>query len=199
MIHTVVKIGGGLLGQAGAFERVTDAVAAAARGQRVLVVPGGGPFADAVRQLVRRIKISEDAAHWMAILGMDQYAHALAARIASATLVERAADLGAALDAGRIPVLAPFRWLREEDPLPHSWEVTSDSIAAWLTGALGARRLVLLKPVADADGKLVDPYFMRALPRGIEHLVLTVDALEQLGLVLDTRGRQSHSRPGDQR
>ena len=40
-----------------------------------------------------------------------------------------------ALSAGHVPVLAPSRWLREADPLPHAWTVTSDSIAAWVAGA----------------------------------------------------------------
>ena len=47
--------------------------------------------------------------------------------------------------AGRVPVLAPSRWLREADPLPHSWDVTSDSIAAWVAGQAGASTLVLVK------------------------------------------------------
>src|SRR5207245_1227871 len=115
--------------------RVTAAIAEAARGRRLVIVPGGGPFADAVRQMFNRFGIGEEAAHWMAILGMDQYAHALVARISGAALVEGETEIAATLAAGRIPVLAPFRWLRTADPLPHSWDVTSDSIAAWLTGA----------------------------------------------------------------
>src|SRR5207245_6040635 len=81
VVHTVVKVGGGLLGKAGAFELVIEALTAFVPGRRLVVVPGGGPFADAVRRMFRRIDIGEDAAHWMAVLGMDQYAHALAARI----------------------------------------------------------------------------------------------------------------------
>src|SRR2546427_525930 len=145
-VHTVVKIGGGMLTRTSVFDRVTAAIGEAARGRRLVIVPGGGPFADAVRQMFNRFGIGEEAAHWMAILGMDQYAHALVARISGATLAEGETEIAAALAAGRIPVLAPFRWLRTADPLPHSWDVTSDSIAAWLTGALGARRLVLIKP-----------------------------------------------------
>lgn len=186
VVHTVIKVGGGLVG-CGAFERVAAALAAVRGTHRILVVPGGGPFADAVRELSRRITLGEDAAHWMAILGMDQYAHALAFRIAGARLVERKSAIAATLAAGCIPVLAPFRWLRATDPLPHSWDVTSDSIAAWIAGAIGARRLVLIKPSAGEPGSLVDPYFLRALKPGIEHLVLAVDDVAELGLALDER------------
>src|SRR5207245_8239245 len=102
----------------------------AARGRRLVIVPGGGPFADAVRQMFNRFGIGEEAAHWMAILGMDQYAHALVARISGAALVEGETEIAATLAAGRIPLRAPCRWLRSADPRPHSWDVTSDSIAA---------------------------------------------------------------------
>ncbi len=199
VVHTVVKVGGGLLGRGGAFDLVTQALAAFGRGRRLVIVPGGGPFADAVRQLFRRIKIGADAAHWMAILGMDQYAHALTARIAGATLVEQVPEIAAALDAGRLPVVAPYRWLRSADPLPHSWEVTSDSIAAWIAGALGARRLVLIKPTAGDTAKLVDSFFLRALPPRLEHLVLTADDLEQLDLALDESGREGDRRTARER
>jgi len=198
--HTLVKVGGGLLGKAGAFDLVIEALTAFRPGRRIVVLPGGGPFADAVRQMFRRVKIGEDAAHWMAVLGMDQYAHALAARAPGAALVEQPAEIRAALDAGRLPVLAPYRWLKVADPLPHSWEVTSDSIAAWFAGALGARRVVLIKPAAGATGKLVDPAFVRTLPPGVEHLVVTADGLGQLDVALDEgrderRGRRASKRP----
>ena len=59
---------------------------------------------------------------------------------------------------GRIPVLAPRRFLDEidassPDPLPHSWDVTTDSIAARVAVHLGAAELVLLKsaPAARRD------------------------------------------------
>ena len=188
VVRTVVKVGGGLLSRAGAFDRVTEALTAFTRGRRVLIVPGGGPFADAVRQMFKRIKIGEDAAHWMAVLSMDQYAHALAARIPGAALLHEQADIAATIAAGRLPVLAPYRWLELADPLPHSWEVTSDSIAAWVAGALGARRLVLIKPARGETKKLVDPLFLRTLPAGVEHLIITADDLGQLDVVLDEGG-----------
>ena len=183
-VHTVVKVGGGLLGTAGAFDLVIEALSAFRAGRRLVVLPGGGPFADAVRQMLERVKIGEDAAHWMAVLGMDQYAHALAARLPEAALVDGEGGIAAALQATRLPVLAPYRWLRAADPLPHSWEVTSDSIAAWLAGQLHARRVVLIKPAPADPQKLVDSYFLRTLPHGVEHLIVTVDDLGQLDVAL---------------
>jgi len=189
-VVAVVKVGGGLLGLSGAFDRVTRALAASAAGRSLLVVPGGGPFAETVRERCRELQIDADTAHWMAILGMDQYAHALASHIRGAALVERERDIPVALAAGRIPVLAPYQWLRAADPLPHSWDVTSDSIAAWLAGALGAARLILLKPVAGDPVKLADPYFPRALPPGIECQVVAPDNLQVLARALGDGGRQ---------
>ena len=43
-------------------------------------------------------------------------------------------------------VLAPSRWMRAADVLPHDWDATSDSVAAFVAGALDAERLVLIKP-----------------------------------------------------
>src|SRR5262249_49554556 len=145
-VDLVVKIGGGLLAQPECLDGVLSILASAAREHRLVVVPGGGPFADTVRSLDNRLRLSDDAAHWMAVLAIDQYAHLLAEKVAFGTVVRGAGESGRALDAGRVPVLAPSQWLREADPLPHSWDVTSDSIAAWIAGMLRARRLILVKP-----------------------------------------------------
>ncbi len=184
-VSVVVKVGGGLLAHGGALEVVTAAVAAAARRARVVVVPGGGPFADAVRAADRTLGLSGDAAHWMAVLAMDQYAHLLVCRMPGAALVAGPADLEAAGPV-RAPgpfVLAPSAWLRAEDPLPHSWDVTSDSIAAWVAGRLGARRLVLVKP-PGAAGDVVDAYFARALPDGLDWCAVPADDADALRAAL---------------
>jgi aspartokinase-like uncharacterized kinase len=77
-----------------------------------------------------------------------------------AMLVMNATEMSTALASQRIPVLAPYVWLRRADPLPHSWEVTSDSIAAWIAHAIGASRLVLVKPPgAEPRPDIVDGYF----------------------------------------
>jgi hypothetical protein len=86
-------------------------------------------------------------------------------------LVQGRDAVEAAIDAGRIPVLAPYRWFRDADPLPHSWDITSDSIAAWITGEFGCDRLLLLKP-PDAEEPFVDTYFTFALPPSVTATVV---------------------------
>ena len=184
-VETVVKLGGAVLDHVETFDAVLAALGAAAQSRRLLIVPGGGAFADAVRDVDRRFRLSDTAAHWMAVLAMDQHAHLIAARLAGAALVAEPREIAAALDARDIPVLAPSRWLRTADPLPHSWDVTSDSIAAWVAGRVGAGRLVLVKPAgARPSDTIVDPYFTRALPPGVSSLMVAADQIDRLRTAL---------------
>jgi len=177
MPDVIVKVGGGLLSTAGDLDGVLAALSALARWCRLLIVPGGGPFADAVRAVDRNRAIPDDAAHWMAVLAMDQYAHLLAARLDGAEIVADLVETRSALAAHRIPVLTAYKWLRDEDPLPHTWDVTSDSIAAWVARVSGAREIVLVKP-RGATGDLLDAYFARAIP---SHVRTTIATAEQVG------------------
>jgi aspartokinase-like uncharacterized kinase len=131
----VVKLGGSL------FDVAEAVVSVLRRSPRpLLIVPGGGRFADTVRA----VGVDQDTAHWMAIAGMEQFGWYISSFGLPAT------------DHLALPqaptVLLPYRLLRERDPLPHRWEITSDTIAAWVACELGTG-LLLLKSV---DGLLVD-------------------------------------------
>ena len=177
----VVKIGGSLLAHGLVLDGVIEAVVDAARDTRAAIVPGGGPFADTVRAIDGQHSLDDDTAHWMAVLAMDQYAHLLAGRYATLMLAESATQVRAAFTAGRVPVIAPYRWLRDADPLPHSWDVTSDSISAWLAGALGATRLVLVKPPGASGEDTVDSCFRSTVPAGLSWSVVPADRLLSRG------------------
>jgi aspartokinase-like uncharacterized kinase len=165
VIDTVVKLGGAVLAEGSVM-----ALAGIPHDGRTLIVPGGGPFADGVRAADARFGLSDDDAHWAAILAMDQYATALAAL------------------APGLPIVAPYHWLRAVDPLPHSWDVTSDSIAAWVAVAVGARRLLLVKPVRDGG---VDKHFWR-VRAGLDVRVLGVDAIDTIQTVLAEPAAWAH-------
>jgi 5-(aminomethyl)-3-furanmethanol phosphate kinase len=148
----VIKVGGSL-GRGPALRALGSALGRLGARYRLLVVPGGGAFADAVRDYYRRYELGETAAHRMALLAMDQYGYLLGEVLPTSTLVQ---DLWAARQAvagGRVAILLPAGLLMQADPVPHSWQVTSDSLGAWLAGLAGTRRYVLLK---DVDGLCPD-------------------------------------------
>jgi 5-(aminomethyl)-3-furanmethanol phosphate kinase len=179
-VDAVVKVGGGLLGHPSHFDRLLRLLADVGRTRKLLVVPGGGPFADAIREVDRRLNLSDDAAHWMAVLAMDQYGHLIASRLADSVLVAGPLEIKDALARASVAVLAPYLWLRDADPLPHSWDVTSDSIAAWIAGELGAPTLVLVKPPGMVTGERVDAYFTRSLPANVAPVIVPVDRIDAL-------------------
>jgi dihydroneopterin aldolase len=141
----VVKLGGSLAEAEGL--RGWLAALEAGRG-RAVAVPGGGAFADAVRAAQRRHGFSDRAAHGMALLAMEQYALMLADLAAALVPCRTVAEIRAALAAGAVPVWLPATMALADAAIPESWDVTSDSLAAWLARRLEAKRLVLVKSVA---------------------------------------------------
>jgi len=141
----------------------------------LVVVPGGGPFADQVRAAQKRWRFDDDAAHRMAILGMEQYGLMLAGLSRGRlTAAASPAAIRTALRDGATPVWLPsamcFADTRGKRQIAETWDMTSDSLAAWLAGRLRADHLVLVKsapPPRGADMKalvrrsLID----RAFPR----------------------------------
>jgi aspartokinase-like uncharacterized kinase len=145
VIDAVVKVGGSL-GRGACLPELGTRLVELGRRSRLLVVPGGGVFADTVREQDKKFGLRSGTAHWMAILAMDQYGHLLADLMPGCALVRTLGEARARLAGHKgVVVLLPSEPLRHADALPHSWSVTSDSIAAWLAGQVGARLLVLLK------------------------------------------------------
>jgi aspartokinase-like uncharacterized kinase len=140
----VVKIGGGLLradGLDGLRRACAEATAMAAR-RPVLVVPGGGPFADAVRAVDIQVGLSDGLAHALALRAMDQLGLLLRALMPGAEVL-------AGLVAPRaLAVLVAAQAFGDRSDVPESWAVTSDSLAVLAAAAIGAEEAVLLKPVA---------------------------------------------------
>lgn len=144
----VIKIGGSI-SRADALPSLCRAVGRLGREHALLVIPGGGEFADTVRACDRRYQLDDTTAHWMAILAMEQYGYLLAEKIPGAIVVRHPDEARAVSRSRRVSLLLPFDLLHGLDPLPHSWEVTSDSIAAWVAASVKASQLILLK---DVDG-----------------------------------------------
>ena len=144
MIDAVIKVGGSLA-RGACLPSLAARLVELGSGRGLLVVPGGGAFADVVREHDARFGLHPSTAHWMAVLAMDQYGHLLADLLPGCALVRTLDAAHACLAGGGVAVLLPSQTLWRADALPHSWAVTSDSIAAWLTRQVGAGLLVLVK------------------------------------------------------
>jgi len=187
-VTIVLKVGGGLGRDRGddALRALCTTIGEAARRHPLLVVPGGGRFADAVREEDRRLGgLRPGTHHRMAILAMDQYGLLLADLVPRARVCEDLAAAATIARDGRAAVLLPSTLALAAPDLPASWDVTSDSIAAWVAGRARARRVVLLKAHADATG--VDAYFATALAAAhVEAWVIGGDDPSRLVELLET-------------
>ena len=96
------------------------------------------------------------------------------------TLEHAEAIAAGAEAAGRPAVLAPYRWMRSADVLPHSWDATSDSVAAFIAGALDAAHLVLVKPRDGPPEEMVDGCFFLVLPADLPWTVIGWERLNEL-------------------
>jgi len=139
----VVKIGGSLLGSP-ELERWLALFAKHGDG-KVVIVPGGGVFADAVRDAQKVSKISDACAHRLAVLAMDQFGLLLANMNPDLALARSECEIDERTWQHRGIVWLPSQMVLSDDGIPANWDVTSDSIAAWLAEKLGAQQLVLLK------------------------------------------------------
>ncbi len=155
----VAKLGGSLAGDTSLRRWLNELSQPGSA--RIAVVPGGGPFADAVRAAQDRWRFSDDAAHAMAIEAMDQFGRVLCAIEERAVPCSTLADIETAWANRRLPAWLPSRMMRDDRSLPHTWDVTSDTIAAWLAKALSARNLLLVKSCQLPAG-VVDPALLAA-------------------------------------
>lgn len=138
----VVKLGGSLI-KSGDVVSILKLVAKAR--VPVVIVAGGGGFADEVRRLQPGLHLSDKAAHRMAILAMHQNAFALADLQPELKPVETISEMRLALRAGRVPVWLPLKMCDRDRAIAEDWSMTSDGLAARLAERLGDCDLLVFK------------------------------------------------------
>ncbi|SAL04101.1 amino acid kinase family protein [Caballeronia ptereochthonis] len=139
----VVKIGGSLSHDPALREWLTRLWEVG--GGRVVIVPGGGDFADAVRQYQREWRFDDLAAHNMCLLAMAQYAILMQGVVPELVLASNENRIRRALRDGRVAVWVPTDLMRSTPDSMTNWDTTSDSLAAWLSTSLNAERLMIVK------------------------------------------------------
>ena len=168
----VFKLGGSLLTLPGLAEKLQTVLDQFSNKNRLIVI-GGGASADVVRDWSRTHQLSDETAHWLAIASTDLNRQFLETLLSFRSVSNREeATRRWSIDSSPL-LLDCNRFIRVEEakssePLPHHWNVTSDSIAGWTALRWPADELVLLKSVPmpvnmtdleASDRDLVDPYF----------------------------------------
>ncbi len=184
----VVKLGGSLINDR---ERLVDlATAIVAAPGRPVIVPGGGIFADAVRGGQEALRFSDALAHRLALDAMGHFAEVLCELVPGLALATSSAAVAPAHAEGLVPVWTPAALRSGHTDIPESWDVTSDSLAAFLATEIGADALILVKsamvPPQPADTlHLLDAAFPAFLAHcsGIVR-VLGSDDHHRLGLAI---------------
>lgn len=154
MALSIVKVGGSLARYPAKLRELLNCLIEFSAEHSLVIIPGGGEFADTVRKLDKRFGLSDAAAHQMAILAMDQYGLLLADLLPEGLCVVRSIDEAEqAVSSSKLPIFLPFELMRAEDPLINSWDVTSDSIALCLASRFHAGKVLF---VTDVDGIFAD-------------------------------------------
>lgn len=141
--------------------------------QRFAILVGGGAAADVVRDWDRLFRLGDVASHELAIESLSLTARLLTQLLPGTALCRNRQELQALWNDGLLPVLVPAPFLADlesstDERLPAHWEVTSDSMAAWIAIHTRFSRLVLVKSVPQPDSwtesDAVDPFFQQLAP-----------------------------------
>lgn len=136
--------------------------------EKIVIVPGGGPFADQVRAADKTFSLKEQHSHAMALLAMQQYAWLLASLGDTFQLISGLDDI--VNSKYKQLIWLPYEAIMQECNYPSSWLITSDSLACWLAQRIRAEKLYLIKSQSlnhhqydpAQHAQFVDGYFAQA-------------------------------------
>lgn len=148
----IVKLGGSL-SRADTLIKCLNSVEQNFQGRAVVIVPGGGAFADQVRLAQHHWQFDDKTAHNMAILAMQQMALLIKGLKDDFFIARSVTDIRKQLHRQKIVIWSPDIVELDNADIEASWDITSDSLAAWLAKALSATELILVKS-ATIDANL---------------------------------------------
>ncbi len=145
----VIKLGGSLL-LSGSLKKWLSIITELGAG-KLVIVPGGGLFAEHVRNVQKEWKFDDKTAHQMALLAMEQYAHLLKSHAPVLDFSDSIEGIEKAVNLNQIPVWLPFKMITHCQELSSNWNLTSDSLALWLANQLNAEHTLLVKSLSASD------------------------------------------------
>lgn len=103
----VIKLGGSLLSSGNLKEWLSIIVEHGAG--KLTIVPGGGIFADQVREAQQKWQFDDKTAHQMALLAMEQYAHLLHFYAPDLSFTDSIEGIEKAVSLNQVPVWLPLK------------------------------------------------------------------------------------------
>lgn len=153
-MRALIKLGGSLQQFPRALKKLCQQITFASEEHDLHILPGGGGFADKVRVLDDQYRLDQTTTHWMAITAMEAYAYLLHYLIPESLISHEIIE--------KLPnkpkIILPYIHLKAADIFPHSWDISSDSIALYYAHRLNSA-LILLKVVDginDVHGALIN-------------------------------------------
>lgn len=153
-MRVLIKLGGSLQQFPRALKKLCQQITFASEEHDLHILPGGGGFADKVRVLDEKYRLDQTTTHWMAITAMEAYAYLLHYLIPESLISHEIIE--------KLPnkpkIILPYIHLKAADIFPHSWDISSDSIAIYYAHRLNSA-LILLKVVDginDVHGALIN-------------------------------------------
>jgi len=140
----VVKLGGSL-SQSDALIKCLNSVEQRYAGCTVVIVPGGGAFTDQVRKAQQHWQFNDEIAHRMAILAMQQMALLFKGLKDEFSIAHSVTEIRKQLLPQKTVIWSPDIVELDNAAIQASWDITSDSLAAWLANTLSATELILVK------------------------------------------------------
>ncbi|MGZ8185679.1 MAG: amino acid kinase family protein [Methylobacter sp.] len=151
----IIKLGGSLA-ESDALLNCLNTVEQKYHGRAVVIVPGGGAFAEQVRVAQQHWRFDDKTAHHMAILAMQQMALLFKGLKPGFSIAGSLVDIREQLSHQRVVIWSPDIVQLDYAGIQATWEITSDSLSAWLARALSAHELILVKS-ANMDANLSLP------------------------------------------
>jgi aspartokinase-like uncharacterized kinase len=142
----VIKLGGSLI-DSSILKDWLNLIASQGQG-RAVIVPGGGGFADQVRQAQQQWQFDDVHAHHMSVLAMQQMALLYQGLYPEMCLANTPTQIKHFLEQGHVVIWSPEISILNQANLPANWDITSDSLSAWLAQMLSAKTLTIVKSTA---------------------------------------------------
>ena len=140
----IVKLGGSLMQDPAFLKHSLNTLAKQSK-DKIVIVPGGGDFANQIRSLQKQWNFNQEIAHQMAILSMQQMALLFNSISPFLSIANTVSKIQQTLTHHSVVIWSPEIQELNASKIKASWDISSDSLSAWLAEQLNAKQLIVVK------------------------------------------------------